>query len=224
MSLLILFNQPASSAVSASSATTDGADTLAANVAPIVSASSATTDGADTLAANAAPVVGTSSATTDGADVLAANADPVQASVSASAALTEGGDAVSAFVDTGAAQTSGAGSSRKVAIEHRGRIRLFESEEDAERWLESLTPKQEQVIAKLVKKVVAKAATHNALVPIVFDAPKVIQGEPQLRALVNMRAALLQGRLDQSIAQQLAKEQADRDDEDMAHALFLMMG
>ena len=131
MSLLILFNQPdavgTSSAttdgadvlgsnvapvVATSSATTDGADVVAASVAPVVAASSAQTDGADTAAANVAPVVGTSSATTDGADVLAASAGGAAVSVSASSATTDGSDLLAAnvapLVSASAASTDGA--------------------------------------------------------------------------------------------------------------------
>lgn len=86
----------AASGVSASSATTDGADVLASSVGPIVAASSAKTDGADVLAASVGPVVGVSSATTDGADVLAATGGI--SAVGATTAVTDGADVLSAAV------------------------------------------------------------------------------------------------------------------------------
>jgi hypothetical protein len=82
--------------VAFSSATTDGADVLSANVSPVVEFSSATTDGADTMAANVSPVVAFSSATTDGADVLAGAVD---VTVAFSSATTDGADVLAAVVD-----------------------------------------------------------------------------------------------------------------------------
>lgn len=82
-------------AVSATSATTDGADSVAASVAPVVGAGSTKTDGADTLAANVAPVVAASSSKTDGADGLAAAAAPVVGSTSTK---TDGADSLGANV------------------------------------------------------------------------------------------------------------------------------
>jgi hypothetical protein len=76
-------------------AVTEGADTLAANVSVIVAASSATTDGADVLAAVVPPIVGITSATTDGADVLSAVVPPV---VGITAATTDGADVLAANV------------------------------------------------------------------------------------------------------------------------------
>lgn len=87
-----------SAAVSASSATTDGADVLAGTAEATVDASEASTDGADVLAAAVGPVVDASSATTDGADVLAASVTLVSSSVDASAALVEGADVAAAAV------------------------------------------------------------------------------------------------------------------------------
>ena len=96
-------NNPASSSVSFSSATTDGADVLAAAVGPVVGLSSATTDGADVLAAVVAPVssgVDFSSATTDGADVLASVVGPV---IGLASATTDGADTLTAVVTPQAA-------------------------------------------------------------------------------------------------------------------------
>lgn len=82
--------------VAASSATTDGADALASNISVINAASSATTDGADTLAASVSVIAAVSSATTDGPDTLAAAVAPI---VAASSAATEGADVLAAAVD-----------------------------------------------------------------------------------------------------------------------------
>lgn len=109
----LLVDQPAAGgAVSASSATTDGADVFAAQVAPIIAASSATTDGADVLAAavnNSLAANSASSSTTDGADVLSAAVAPI---VSASSAKTDGADVLSAslsvIVAASSATTDGA--------------------------------------------------------------------------------------------------------------------
>lgn len=89
MSLLLSLTGSAPSAVDFSSATTDGADVLAGQIAVIVAVSSATTDGADVLAGVVSPLVATSSATTDGADILTAAIAPL---VAISSATTDGAD------------------------------------------------------------------------------------------------------------------------------------
>ena len=83
-----------------------------ASVGPVVGATSATTDGADVLAASIGPLVGVASATTDGADVLVANVAPVQ-SVAISAALVEGTDIWAASISTPDTKQGGAGEYRK---------------------------------------------------------------------------------------------------------------
>ena len=102
MSLLLALS---GGAVSFSSATTDGADVVAATVSVLVAASSATTDGSDVAAGQVSVRVGISSATTDGADVLAGSVGVV---VGVSSATTDGADVLIAIVNPPAAGASAA--------------------------------------------------------------------------------------------------------------------
>ena len=86
------------SPVSLSSATTDGADVLAGNLAPIIATSLTTTDGADTLAGAIGVTVETVSNTTDGADVFAG---VIGVSVDCLTAANDGADTFASNVDTG---------------------------------------------------------------------------------------------------------------------------
>ena len=107
----VAFAPASGSGISANAATTDGADTQAAQATPVLQASAATTDGADTQAAQATPVLQASAATTDGADTQTAQATPV---LQAYAATTDGADtqvaqgAVLSPLSASAATTDGA--------------------------------------------------------------------------------------------------------------------
>lgn len=250
MLLLLFYSPPDDGSVGASSATTSGADTLAANAAPIVSASSAKTDGADALVSNVAPVVAAAVARTDGADVLAA---VVASSVAASVATTDGADSVAAavapIVGALSASTDGAdvlaaevalGSeqparapaghgasrqSRRVAIEAHGRILTFETEEEAEAWLADQEPKQAKVIRKIARKA-AQASGPNMLAgkPIEYVAPQLLHGSQELRALVEMRAALLKAKFtDEAIWASKAQKAIDEEEGMMAALLMMAM-
>ena len=84
-----------SSEINFSSATTEGADVLLANISVLVDSSSATTDGADILVGQVSVIVSVSSATTDGADVLAGNVSVI---VAVSSATTDGADTLAGLV------------------------------------------------------------------------------------------------------------------------------
>ena len=107
----VAFAPASGSGISANAATTDGADTQAAQATPVLQASAATTDGADTQAAQATPVLQASAATTDGADTQAAQGT-ITSGVSASAATTDSMDAQVAqatpILQASAATTDGA--------------------------------------------------------------------------------------------------------------------
>lgn len=163
-----------------------------------------------------------------GANLLAesftiADAQSAQA-IYASAIAEAMGFADSETATGGASTGAGASSSssnrkKKVAIQRRdGKIELFESEQEAENWLKAQAPKLEKAVAKLAKKI-AKTATQAAPTPILFEAPVLLSGTEEIRAIVDMRAGLLQQKLDAEIARQIAQQE----DDDMAAAVIFMM-
>lgn len=90
--LLLQINLQASTSVSFSVATTDGADVGLGNISVLANSAINTTDGADVSVANTSIVVSGSSSSTDGADVASISVSTTSASVSVSITSPDGAD------------------------------------------------------------------------------------------------------------------------------------
>ena len=102
--IVVIKYTQASSGITITSATTDGADTSSASVAVNVAATSATTDGADTSSASVSVSVAATSATTDGADTSSASV--TVGSTTMTSATTDGADTSSGSLSVKIAGTS----------------------------------------------------------------------------------------------------------------------
>ncbi len=139
--------------------------------------------------------------------------------------LFRGGAAVQPPVEPPASTAAGHGT-RGIAIEAHGRILTFETEKEASEWIAAQAPKQAKVIRKLARKVVQDGGENLLLAPLAvedaYDPPQLLTGSPQLRALVEMHAAVLKAKFSNETAR-LAKERAQQDEEDEMTAAFMMM-
>ncbi len=144
---------------------------------------------------------------------------PEQAGFTSLLGFWAGGAAVGDVIVTPPTPSEAAGhGTRRIAIEARGRILYFESEDEAREWIEAQAPKQAKAIRKLARRAVQGGVNLLA----VFEAPHLVSGPPQLRALVEMRAAVLKAKFTDETAR-LAKERAQQDEEDEEMAANFMM-
>lgn len=207
--------------VAGSVARTGAGDASSASGAATVSGASARTNANDTGGAVGTTTVVGTTARVGAADESAASGSA--GAVTGTVAVNEHGDTGNASGSGGNARGAGTGS-HKVAIQDRGRILLFETEEEAETWLLAQAPQQEKTLVRAARKVARKVVRQeSALAPVPYLAPRVITGTQEVKALINMRAALLQTRFDEEIKRQIAREMAEQEDEEMAAAVMLMM-
>lgn len=127
---------------------------------------------------------------------------------------------------SGASTTVEAGKRKRkpILIEVQGRIQEFETQAAADAYLASIEPAQEKRFEAKARRIArAVISSGNAFVPPVFAPVQVIRGPEEFKAAVNMRAALMQAKLNESVRVQIAREMQDRDDEDHAVAVMLLM-
>lgn len=133
-----------------------------------------------------------------------------------------GGASAGAAVVVEPSIPSGGAGRRKhgIAIESHGRILFFDSEDEAREWIEAQAPKQAKALRKIARRAVAAAGGVNLLAPIKFEAPTLVSGSPQLRALLELRASVLEAKFIDETAR-LIKAQDD-EDEEVANLLMLI--
>jgi hypothetical protein len=113
---------------------------------------------------------------------------------------------------------------RSILIDVRGNIHEFATEQGANAFLKSLEPIEERQIQAKAKRIVsAVTRTGNAFLPPQLTPVKVISGPPELTALANMRAAILQGQLNALVNAQIQAEMQQFQDDELAAVAVMMM-
>ena len=207
--LLLQQNLQATSSVSFSIATTDGADVDLGNTSVLANSAINTTDGADLSVANTSIVISGSFSNTDGADVASISVSIASASVSVSINSTDGADIASANIatvqssvalsinaveDTDLAVANltivssdvpvGGGyddekKKRRYVVRIKGKLLVFKNESDAITALQTKEVKDKQYPKK--KKAIQVSQVSQ---PIVLPAPQPIE-QIDLQAIVD---------------------------------------
>jgi len=168
---------------------------------------------------------GTSGAIEGPGAVIAGDAARVGAAVTheTSGAISGAGAEISGSAQNGTA--TGAGKRHKpILIDVRGKIHEFATQQGANAFLKSLEPVEEKQIQAKAKRIVsAVVRTGNAFKPTELTPVKVISGPPELTALANMRAAILQGQLNALVNAQIQAEMQQLQDDELAAVAVMMM-
>lgn len=226
---------PALSLALTGNAATASAGTVTPALSLALTGNTATSSAGTPVAGLSLPLTGNSATASSGTVSVSGVLVPAGQSVTASVgtvapgitlAITGNGAVASAGTVSVPGDLVAAGKRKRhpVLVEIHGRIQEFETIAAAEAYIISLEPAEEKQIQAKAKRI-AKAVvrTGNAFVPPVFEPVRVLEAAPEFKAAVNMRAALTQARLNEAVNQQIAKELQNRDDEENAVAVMLLM-